>query len=146
MRIPGRSCLMTVYKRIMCKYNVCNAVSKLPLVYEYINLQNWILYISINLVIPCSLKSGVVGAVYPPLQIFLIDFCCNSSSLCSPCWYPDSQNIVLYKRREWRRLWYNYFKLSTDKYHLTVWIAYESLYNCIILDWWLLIFVDFPAW
>ena len=56
---------------------------KVSVVYEYINLQSWILYIPINLLLPSCLKSGVVGALYPTLDVFLIDFFWNISSLCS---------------------------------------------------------------
>jgi hypothetical protein len=72
MRIPGMACLMTVYKRIFVNI-ICDGASKVPVVYEKVNLQSWILYMSINLVMPICLKSGVVGASYPALHIFLID-------------------------------------------------------------------------
>jgi len=84
--------------------SICNWVSKIPVMYEYTNLQSWILYMSINLVMPGCLKSGVFCALYLALHNFLIAYFCNISGLCSLYWYVDPHNIVSYRRGEWIRL------------------------------------------
>ena len=43
---------------------------------------------------PNCLKSGVDGALHPILQIFVIYFFFNISSLCSLYWYAHLHNIV----------------------------------------------------
>ena len=85
-----------------------------------------ILYMSINLVMPSRLKSEVFGALYPALHIFLIDFFCNISSLCSLYWYAHLHNIVSTIRMI-RMNKTSIIKLSIDKYILTVSITHDSL-------------------
>jgi len=77
---------------------VCNGVSKVPVVYEYINMRNWIYYFLYYFVMPSCLTGGVVGVLYPALHIYLIDFYCTISSLCRMYWYAVPQNIVPYVR------------------------------------------------
>ena len=73
---------------------VCNGVSKVPEVYEYINLQSWTLYKSINLTMPNCLNSGAVGALYTVLQMLRIAFIYNISTLCNLYLNADPHSIV----------------------------------------------------
>ena len=73
---------------------VFSGVSKVPDVYEYINLQSWILYTSINLAIPNCLNSGAVGALYTVLQVLRMAFFCNISILCNLYLNADPHSIV----------------------------------------------------
>ena len=63
MRVRSVSSIISMNRGVACKY-CFSGVSKVPEMYEYINLQSWILYTSINLVIPNCLNSGAVGALY----------------------------------------------------------------------------------